>query len=356
MSTGPRILFYTSNRRGLGHLMRGLNIATALKEQDRHCDILFYSRGKPPEGFTELDVHFFLESEDGSSSCPKVVRSFKPHIVVYDTMLPQTPEDLPAIPNTKSVYIMRKCSEKRQAEIFRHWSMSDMSLIIVPHEPAEFSHPIPTSLANKTHFVGAIVRKPNDSKSAVLAEKYGLTNGAFSLLSTPGGGGFIDEAKTFFEVVKHVHRRMIIDFPDLQHVVVKGPKYPHKLQPLDGMHVVGSEPDLVHLLPCMSLVISAGGYNTVTEIRVAKTPAVFLPSPRTHDDQLERVTSLQKAGLACVCADLSEGETAQSIGDLATSPTELSRMRENYAKDSLTIGNGAAARLILELGNDYRIA
>ena len=349
MSSGPRILFRTYNRRGLGHLMRGLNIATELMHLAPTADILFYARRKPPAGFTAQDVRFFLDPDENHSSWPDVVRAFDPQIIVYDTMQPQTQREEASALNGKLVYIMRQCSRERQLAVFGHPIMNQVDLIIVPHEKAEFGHCVPNGLLRKTHFVGSIVRQPNPSKREALMAKYRLARSGFTLLSSPGGGGFVAEAKSFFDIVFRAHKLLLPRLSALKHIVIKGPNFPDPLEALAGMKIVDAEPDLVHLLPLADLVISAGGYNTVTEIRVAKAPAVFLPSPRTHDDQWDRVAAVRSAGLAHVCSHQTADEAAKEIADLCISPDELGKMRESYKEDSVPLGNESAARLILDL-------
>lgn len=350
MTTGSRILFHTYNRRGLGHLIRGLNIASQLLNLSPATEILFYTRGMPPARFTDLDIEFFVEPEAKNASWRKVVRSFAPEIIVFDTMLPNTMWEASVPDYVELVYIMRKCSSDRQAEVFHHSLMGRINLILIPHDESEFGHNLPDDLAARSKFVGPIARQPDDSKRESLLERYGITPKTFTLLSTPGGGGFIDEATAFFDVAFRTHEILQVQLPELNHIIIKGPRYPEPLKTQKGMTIVDSEPDLVHLLPLADLVVSAGGYNTVTEIRVAKTPAVFLPSPRTHDDQLERVTAIESAGMARVCANgMPRAEISRVIAGLCTTPNELAKMRMCYQNDSLALGNQEAARHMLEL-------
>ena len=351
MNSGPRILFHTYNRRGLGHLMRGLNIAAGLLELNPNADIAFYTRGTPPKEFIDIDARFFVEPKEDASSWPKLVSAFGPNVIVYDTLLPQTRELDLAVSETSFVLVMRKCSAGRQAELFTCAIRDRIDRVIIPHEASDYGYPLPNELAAKTHFVGSIVRRPRESKQAALVAKYGLASRGFTLVSTPGGGGFVDEAKLFFDVVLHAQQLLETRLPGLRHIVIKGPRYPHAIDAPSGVTVVDSEPDLVHLFPLIDLVVSAGGYNTVSEIRVTRTPAAFLPSPRTHDDQRERVAKMATAGLAQVCTATSPAAMAQQIADLCMAPHELSHMRQRYAEDSVTIGNESAARLIMELAS-----
>ncbi len=341
-----KILFRTSNRRGLGHLMRGLNIATSIKEIEPSAEILFFSRGECPADFDANNFTVFTDHDGSISTWSEVVRSFDPSVVVYDTMLPNNIEELLPTRDASIVYIMRKCAADRQAAVFEHWSMRVFRTAIVPHTQSEFVLDVPPKLVGKTHFVGPIARQVDQNKVCGLAQKYALDPAAFNLLSTPGGGGFVEEADAFFDFIERVHERLLPVQPNLNHLVILGPKYPKSRRAHDQMQIVTSEPNLVHLLPSVDLVISAGGYNTVTEIRLTKTPAVFLPSPRSHDDQLERVLQLQTNGLASVSSD-GEEDLADVV-ELCLSRKRLQKMKNAYSRDLLQTGNDAAARLILE--------
>ena len=85
-----RILFQCHNRRGLGHLMRGMNLAQAIRNQAPSTDFLFYTCSNSAAVPADHGFAFFLETaERGMPHWPEVLRSYQPDIVVYDTMLPK---------------------------------------------------------------------------------------------------------------------------------------------------------------------------------------------------------------------------------------------------------------------------
>lgn len=347
----PRILFQTYSRRGLGHLRRGLNVAQELRRLSPTAEILFYTRGEPPRGFTKPAVRFCCESiADPSSRWSDVMRSFSPHVVIFDTMLPKD-WDPSMYVNTRTVYIMRKCQRETHEQLLRDPFLVFVDAIIVPHSQHEFGMKMPTLVRSKTTFVGNIVSSPCRATRACLQAKYSLTDGVLLLVSTPGGGGFQQQADTFFDIVFGVHLRLARSPLEFRHIVVQGPRYTRRLRALAGMTIVDEEPGLVSLIDLADLVISAGGYNTVNEIRALKTPAVFLPSARSHDDQEERVANLTEAGLALSFPDLRRDALIDRIASACQSPETRRAMRERYAGDTMKTGNRAAARQILGLLN-----
>jgi predicted glycosyltransferase len=345
-----RLLFQSHNRRGLGHLMRGLNLARAIRRQDPTTDIVFYARNRSAEALCGSEFRAIVETQlDGSGHWPDVVRSVAPDVVVYDTMLPTDAAELLAAPAARRVFVMRKVRDDKQAEVFSHPFLENIDLVLVPHTRAEFGHTLAPALDGRSAFVGPIVRLPEAANQERVRSAYGLAPGDFVLTSTVGGGGFADQAEAFFATVYAIHDAVAARIPRLRHIVVQGPNFGRGLSPLPGMTVVEYEPDLIDLLAISDLVVAEGGYNTVHELRVAKTPAVFLPSARNLDDQEERVRALERDGLAAVCVGEDRPAIAQRVAELCASPAWLASVRREYAIDRLETGNQAAALRILEL-------
>ena len=346
----PRLLFQSRNRRGLGHLMRGLNLARAIRRQDPATEIVFYARHHSAEALCEPDFRAIVEGDaDGMRQWPEVVHAVAPDVVVYDTMLPADPAEVDAAPAARRVFVMRKVRDDKQADVLSHPFLQQVDLVLVPHTRDEFGHTLPASLDRKTAFVGPIVRLPDPGRQDRVRSAYHLAPGDFVVTSTVGGGGFADQAEAFFATVYAIHRALEQRLPRLRHIVVQGPNFGGVLAPLPGMTVVEYEPDLIDLLATSDLAIAEGGYNTVNEIRVARTPAVFLPSVRNLDDQEERVRALERAGLAAVYVGLEPEAIAAHVADVCTAPEWLAGVRRRYAADRIETGNQAAAERILEL-------
>ena len=109
-----RLLFQVYNRRGLGHLMRGWNLAREIRSLASSAELVFHTRTPPPEEFHQPSVRFLVDSEGTSGSAWRdLLRSFDPHVVVYDTMLPENPAAEPTGLSTRRVYIMRRCLARR---------------------------------------------------------------------------------------------------------------------------------------------------------------------------------------------------------------------------------------------------
>jgi len=343
-------LFQSHNRRGLGHLMRGLNIARAIRQLAPTSDILFYARSTSAESLCGREFRAYVETDaSGTSHWPELFRTFAPDVVVYDTLLPSDPAQEPAAAGARRVYVMRKVKDEKQAAIFANPFLEHVDLVLIPHSPAEFGHALPPALHARSTFVGPIVRQPEAANQDRLRTRYGIQPGDFVLTSTVGGGGFTEQAEAFFAAVYALQQALHQRLPRLRHLVIQGPHFGRALPSLPGLTVVEFEPDLVDLLALSDLVLAEGGYNTVNEIRVARTPAVFLPSARNLDDQEERVRALEARGLAAVCTEGDAAALAEQVAARCLSPAWLGEVRRRYAAEQPQTGNQASAERILEL-------
>lgn len=353
ISTVPlRLAFQAHNRRGLGHLMRGLNIASAVRELAPESAIMFYTRNPSAAELCGSAFQYVVEDNpEQLAHWPAAVRDFAPHVIVYDTLLPAPTDASEAA--ARSVYVMRKCKPERQQQIFAGLGRQPTDCILIPHTPDEFGYALPSALASRSHFVGPIVRPTSQAGQTALRTRYQLDADDFLLVSTPGGGGFADDAASFFAVAQAAHQQIRQARPNLRHLVVTGPHYQGQLPAQPGMTVVGYEPAMADLLAIASLVIAEGGYNTVHELRAAQVPAIFLPGERSYDDQAERVRALEQRGLAVVCTDRTPEHAARTIAAIAGSDALLEGMRASYRHDRLQTGNRAAAEHIVALAGGW---
>jgi glycosyl transferase family 28 len=329
-------------------MMRGLNIAREIRVLNPAAQVLFYLHSAPSEELWPEEIPYVADSDSESLALwPETLRSFSPQVVVYDTILPKDRE--PVIDSARYAYIMRKCQQDKQMEVFRNPFLDRVSAILVPHTREEFGYALPPAIAHKTAFVGPIARMPDAQVQQHLREKYGIHPGDFLLTSTVGGGGFTEQAQAFFEKVLAVHRHLHGALPRLRHLVIRGPNFAGALPAAEGMTVIEVEPQMIDLLAISDLAIAEGGYNTVSEIRITKTPAVFLPSTRGKDDQEERVRVLEWMGLAYVLSDLPPDELARKVLQICSCPRCLAEIRERYRADRFCPGNRAAAQRLLDL-------
>lgn len=347
-TTGPRVLFQSRNRRGLGHLMRGLNLAAEVLDLAPAAQVTMHTRNESAPAFCPAGIDCIVEDAAmATTGWAEVLARVAPDIVVYDTMLPTQADLLPTA--ARVCYVMRRCRPERQAEVFASSFLRDrVDAVVVPHTAVEFGYPLPAELRQRARFAGLIARRPDPVVQARLRATYGLADAAFVLVSTGGAGGFAHSAQPFFDAVAAV-QRAVAGQVGLRHVVVLGPHFRGVVPDLSGAVVVESEPALVDLFAIADLVVAEGGYNSVSELRLVKTPAVFLPGERALDDQEERVLTLARLGLAVVLSGAAPAVVAREVAALVQAPERMAQMRLRYRDDTVDVGNRTAAAHLLGL-------
>jgi hypothetical protein len=351
-TTAPGCLFHVRQRRGLGCMLQGLSIAGALLALRPDARVAFHMRASPPPGFWPARMPLQVDDGTPAGSAVALARSWLPQVQVLDTWLPpcaELRELRSAAPGCGFAFVMRRCLREEQQAIYAHPALGAMDLVLVPHPAADFGHPIPDALASRCHFVGPIVRRPDPASQQALDQRLGLAPHDFVITSTAGSGGANGAAARFFDIVVDAHRRLMTTpgCEPWRHIVVLGPHFQGRLDPLPGMTVLASEPDLVGLMARSDVVVADGGYHTVSELTVVRTPAVFLPPLPGRDDQVERMRQLQERG----CCRLLDTDDAAGLAHVLTllgrdAPLRA-RMRERYPRAQ--VGNEAAARLLLAL-------
>ncbi len=289
---------------------------------------------------------------DTDEAWPDTCRRVRPAVVVHDT---KPAGDLTATGDgSATVLVMRKRRDDQHDELLRTPGLDRVDCFVIPHDEDEFDLPVPDRIVDRCHFVGPIARAPRPGARAEMRSHYGLSDGDFLVTATVGGGGFTEQADRFFDLVAVILPSIMEARPEAVAIVVLGPNYDNpvmtrRLRHLPTTSVVDVEPRMVDLLAASDLVIAEGGYNTVTEIRVAGVPAVFLPSARTLDDQHDRVEHVAAMGAAlAVDPGRPAVETVTTVRR-ALDDGRLASMRSAMVAHPPRLGNCAAAELIVGL-------
>jgi predicted glycosyltransferase len=342
------VLFQVRNRRGLGHLMRTANIATALSLRTDRPRMAFHLAAAPPDGLWTKSWNTTIES---ARPWAAVVADVAPDVVVFDTVLSDDPtRNVPD--GARYAFVLRRQTDDRAKQLYEDPFMERVDQIIVPHAEHEFAPPLPERLRSRATFVGTIARRPDAAMVQHLRSQR-CPNSGFLLTSTVGGGGFVRQADRFFELVAAAGERLAATISGFHHVVVLGPNYSNRamierLVALPNTQVVQSEHRMVELLAASDLVIAEAGYNTVSEISLVQVPAILVPSERSIDDQVERAMRLAERGAVEVIDPSTEpGVFADRVQALALSPERRFLMRS--AAQPPDLGNDRAAEIVAAL-------
>lgn len=342
-----RVLFRARNRRGLGHLVRVRNIADALSDRYPAATVAVHATHQPHRLLWDDGVALTTDESLGWDRC---VAEFGPDVIVHDTVI-----DLPATWDTASnVLILRRRSAERHNDLMADELLRTIDRVVVPHTPAEFGLELAASIADRTTFVGPIVRLPRSSR-AIERARLGIADHRLLVTATAGGGGFTDQADRFLRCVDAIVEAAASADVAADFVVICGPNYRSaeiydRLARHTSTRMLLAHPRLVDLLGASDVVIAEGGYNTAAEIQACRVPAVFIPSQRGLDDQFERVARIATTGAAIVLDGTdAEGDAANAVMRVLTSPARRAQMMTAADRYAIVPGNDIAADVIAEV-------
>lgn len=344
MSGAPRLLFHCASRRGLGHVMRGANLARAVLASEPSAGVLVHV-SNAAAGPACGEIPWVAGDHAAPGEWARLVDGFRPSLVVFDTMLPGDWAD-DAAPRA---FVWRASVDARHEATLASPALTAMRALIVPHSPEEFGRALPAALAARASFTGPIVRTTDTAGQARVRARYGLEAGDVVVTSTVGGGGFDDSSAWLLDLVFAAHARWHAAMPRLRHLVVRGPLASGTTAAApEGMTLVDADFDLVHLFAISTLVVAEAGYNTINELRHVRVPALIAPGARTYDDQMARARALEALGVARVVERHDQTAALETLAALPLAATTLAAMRAAADAAPFEPGNARAARALLE--------
>src|SRR4051794_41533450 len=97
MPAPRRILFRCPGKRGLGHIVRGLNIAREVRALDSSADVRFYTRGAAAPALVGGEFDCVVERDAGALvAWDRSAADHPPAAAADDTLLPAEAAALPA--------------------------------------------------------------------------------------------------------------------------------------------------------------------------------------------------------------------------------------------------------------------
>ncbi len=344
MTRAPRLLFHCASRRGLGHVMRGANLARAVLAAEPSASVLMHV-SNAAAGPACGEVPWVAGDHAAPGQWQRLVDSFRPTLVVFDTMLPGDW----ATDSTPRAFVWRASVDARHEATLASPALAAMRALIVPHTPEEFGRALPAVLATRAAFTGPILRTTDSAGQARVRTRYGLGANDVVITSTVGGGGFDESAAWLLDLVFAAHARWRTAMPELRHLVVRGPLASGQTQaPPAGMTLIDADFDLVHLFAISTLVVAEAGYNTINELRHVRVPALLVPGARTYDDQTARARALEAQGVARVVERHDKAAALETLAALPFDRDALAAMRTAANAAPFEPGNELAAQALLE--------
>ena len=321
-----RVLMYSHDTFGLGHLRRCRTIAHSLVENFHGISVLIISGSAIAGAFdfrarvdfvkipsviklrngeyTSLAGH--IDIGDTIRMRESIIRhtaeTFNPTLFIVDKEpmglhgeLDQTLVNLKAN-NTTLVLGMRDVMDSPRL-LASEWARKDLIRKvdltydhIWVYGPENFYDPmtgidVPTSMRERIEFVGFLKRQTSDNKLLKKKKK-----SEYLLVTTGGGGDGIDLIHNVMSAYEHcaelIHKT----------VVVLGPYMPNKERTeflergkkIANMKVIDFDSRLEELILGAKAVVSMGGYNTFCEILSFDKPALIVPRTVPREEQLLR--------------------------------------------------------------------
>lgn len=360
---GTRMLFYSHDTFGLGHLQRSSNLIRTLLHAHPEMSALLVT-GSPvvhryelPQGadYVKLPAVQKVGSEryeprslripsTGIQSLRRnlllrTIRDYDPQVLLVDhAPVGMNGELLPALEWLASHGGCRRILGLRDITdapgyVREHWRergiyevMRDLYDDIVVYGTRDVydlvsEYALPNDVAAKTHFVG-YVREPDGVESVVPRPS------ARPVVAVSIGGG--DGADGVIEAVLE----MLHAFPEEIHFdteILTGPLLCLERTREFRERAVGLPVDIAEFMPSTSawfgqadLVVSTGGYNTTTQLLAHARRAIVVPRVLHRQEQLIRARRLEELGLvACVHPkDLTPRRLLEAIRDALASEDE----------------------------------
>ncbi len=357
-----RIILYSHDTFGLGHLRRSRALATALTQADPSASALILT-GSPVAGrfaFPERVDHVRLPGvtklEDGSyisqtlgmdinevtelraRMIQSTIEAYSPDLLIVDKeptgfrgeLLP-TLEALRGCQNTKCVLGLRDVLDEQDvlaAEWERKGAVAatdkfyDEIWVYGPRSVYDPTKGLPLAPATRgrMHWTGYLRRSPQDD-GQVPTDPY--------VLVTPGGGG---DGAAMVDLVLSAYETDPDLKPDAQ--LVYGPflsgetrvKFEERVAALGGrVTAVGFDSQIETLHVGAEGVICMGGYNTFCEVLSFNKRAVIVPRTKPRLEQHIRAARAQELGLVTMlselCTELTPEAMAQAIRNLPAQKT-----------------------------------
>lgn len=354
-----RILMYSHDTFGLGHLRRCLAIAHALVENYRGLNILIIS-GSPIAGafdyrarvdfvkipsvikrrngeYISLDRH--MDLQDTLIMRQSIIRhtaeTFQPDLLIVDKEplglrgeLEETLSFLKTRATTLVLGLRDVMDAPRLLEV--EWkqreTMRKIDLFydgIWVYGPSDFYDPlqgleVPPSVRSRMTFVGFIPRQATTDDLAISRREDDY------ILVTPGGGG--DGADLVHDVLDSY-----LCEPTLQHkaLIVLGPYMParkrrklfRKAKKVPAVEMIEFDSHMENLIADARAVVAMGGYNTFCEILSFDKPAIVVPRMRPREEQLIRARRAAELGLIEVLLPEEAGDAKLFAAALQSLPT-----------------------------------
>jgi predicted glycosyltransferase len=345
-SARPKVLLYSHDTFGLGHLRRNLAIATHLLQRNQPFAVRLLT-GSPVAGSWPMPAGLEVQAlppvvktgaeeyaaRDRSSSFAAVrmrrvalilqsVLDYRPDVLLVDHAPAGMKSELlgalafirAEMPHTRTVLGLRDIvdSPKIVRQLWRDEgiyalldSLYDQILVYGNWELFDAVHEygLPDAVAAKARYCGYVVEAAPETAAAASARVARSRSARQMILVTAGGGG-----DGFPLLQAYLQALGATPHGAAESVLVTGPLMdPEQRRTLENLaaprrdvRLIDHSTELTELIRGAALVVAMAGYNTTAEILAAKKPAILVPRPAPRAEQRLRATLIAALGLAWV--------------------------------------------------------
>jgi predicted glycosyltransferase len=382
-----RILMYSHDTFGLGHLRRCRAIAHALVEQYRGLSVLIISGSQIAGAFdyrarvdfvkipsviklrngeyTSMSTH--MDLQDTIAMRRSIIRhtaeTFQPDILIVDKEpmgLRGEMEETLAYLRSRGTTLVLGLRDVMDAPhlLEAEWKRADVLAKIDRlydqvwvYGPPEFYDPlagldVPPGVRARMEFVGFLQRRALHE-----AQSSNRPAGEYILVTTGGGGDGADLVRDVLAAYRHD-----ADLP-IKALVVLGPymsadqrsDFLRQGQTIPNIEIIEFDTRMEELIATSTAVVAMGGYNTYCEILSFDKPALIVPRTTPREEQLLRARRASELGLV----DMLLPDEARDPRRMATALRALpTRPPPSRAADGLHLeGLSNIARIV---GADLR--
>lgn len=319
-----RLVCYAVNGSGVGHLKRLSAIARHLRrianEKSLPLEIFFltsseashllYSENfaafKMPsrEVLAKSGIESKIFAEIACQWTAQTLKLLQPDLLLVDTFpagyYDELVENLRFCRASAVIHRALKFENLDRTTFYKNLARYDS--IIVPETEASFELKIPTRIAGKTEFFGAVMCREKEElldRKTVRRKLNIKENESLIYLSAGGGGDSKAEADIFrfYEILSQISYLRI--------VIGAGALYGGNRIYAPNVVWLSNE-NSFEMMPGFDAGIAAAGYNSFHELLFAGVPTIFSPQRKWADDQLHRARNAAQAGAAFLFEDLSQ--------------------------------------------------
>jgi predicted glycosyltransferase len=351
-----KILMYSHDSYGLGHLRRTLTLAEAFVERNRDASALILTGSTVADAFrlpqgvdivklpsavkvanqeyesSRMSIGFESLKDLRSGLILSAAEAFGPDVFVVDKApLGMKREVYPTLeyfhdsrPSTLTVLGLRDVLDDPRY-IRRHWkeariveAIEKFYDLVLVYGLREVYDPLPEyglseGVLDRSRYVGYVGRNPAPETDSDLPFRPGY------VLVTAGGGG------DGFHLIRSYLQSLKGPEPSFESLAVTGPlmddgakrEIEHLARGL-RVRVMEFRPDMDRLVKWAGAVVSMGGYNTTVELLAARKSALIVPRVEPRVEQLIRAERLSDLGLVEMIHpnDLTPGLVRSKVEEL----------------------------------------